>query len=183
MLSCKLAIPTRITQGDRVTWSETVADSDNAIDLLTFFVRGQFALDLTGVPDVEDKTQWHFEIIESTASVLAPGIYHAQLVLFSSGFGKQTLGVTPLEVEPSFELLTSLDTRSSEEKELAELEKAIAQLSNGVQEYYIGTRRVRYADLNQLYERQKYLKNRIAKMKRPRAIGGRNVGVRIMHDY
>lgn len=171
----KFNIPLQITQGDRVIWSEQVTEYNPGTDLLSCFIRGAYALDLTGVPNGNG---WDFEIAESTSALLSPGFYQAQFVAFSAGAGRKTLGVVKLEVCPSFENLTELDTRTAEEKELEQLNIAIAKLSDGVAEYYIGDRRVRYQDLGSLYERQKYLRNRIAKIKNRASIGGRNVGVR-----
>jgi hypothetical protein len=155
-----------------------IPDSDNAADLLSCFVRGAYALDLTGVSSATNPHSFHFEILEATSAVLSPGIYQCQFVLLQAGARRKTLSVIQVEVCPSFEFMGGLDTRSKEEKELEEIEKAIASLSNGVAEYYVGTRRVRYVDLSVLYERQNYLRNRMARRKNPKLIGGRNVGVK-----
>ena len=108
---------------------------------------------------------------------LAPGQYKTQFVIFS-GSGRTTVGHTDLLVCPSFENLTEFDTRDEDEKELEAITRAIAKIaSGGIAEYYIGTRRARYQDLDQLTRRQQYLRNRIARKKRG-GVGGRNVPVR-----
>jgi hypothetical protein len=175
-------IPQKFTQGDRLEWSETKWDFDNRTEIMSCFLRGQTGLDLTGIPDPDNYNKWNFEVGEQTSFVLLPGLYNAQFVVFGPGVGRKALGIVSVEVLPSFELLTNLDTALTEEKELEEVEKAIASLSNGVAEYYIGTRKVRYVDLSQLYERQRYLKNRIAKIKNRSLIGGLNVGVNFDRD-
>jgi hypothetical protein len=175
------AIPKQFTQGDRVVWSESISGASNAIDVLSCFIRGQSSLDLTGVADPNNLDTWNFEIVEAMNDTLIAGIYQAQFVLYSQA-GKKTLGISKIELCPAFTNLTSLDTRLEEEKELEEISKAISALSNGVAEYYIGTRKVRYIDVYQLYERQRYLRNRIAKIKNRSIIGGVNVGVNFNRD-
>ena len=172
-------IPPQFTQGDRITWQETFADYDPLSDTLTCFLRGASSLDLTGVPD---NNKWQFEISTTQSAGLTPGKYQAQFVVFGSGFGRTTLGVTSLEICPDFSILSELDNTLPEEKELAAIQKAITALSNGVAEYYIGERRIRYVELPQLYEREKYLKNRLAKIKNKGIVGGRNLPVRFFEN-
>ncbi len=168
-------IPKQITQGDRITWTQELEGYNPATDTLSCFIRGQSAaLDLNSVPNGEG---WDFEITSAQSANLTPGAYKTQFVIFS-GSDRTTLGHTDLLVCPSFENLTEFDTRDSDEKELEAITKAIAQLSNGVAEYYIGDRRVRYQDLGELSKRQRELRNRIAMAKNPGIIGGRNVGIR-----
>jgi hypothetical protein len=176
-MNISFAIPKQFTRGDRVVWSESISGASNAVDVLSCFIRGQSSLDLTGVGDSNNLDTWNFEIVEAISDTLIAGIYQAQFVLYSQAEGKKTLGMTKIEVCASFANLTSLDTRLPEEKELEEIDKAISALSNGVAEYYIGTRKVRYIDVYQLYERQRYLRNRIAKIKNRCHIGGVNVGI------
>lgn len=166
-------IPQSFTQGDRVTWFQGLAATyDPATDTLSCFIRGQSALDLTGVPT---GLGWNFEITPIQSAALIAGKYQAQLVVYPVG-GRKTLGTYNLTVCPSFENLTELDTRDEDEKELEDITKAIAQVaSKGVAEYEIKGRKVTYQDLNALTNRQIYLRNRIAKKKNKNLIGGRNV--------
>lgn len=170
----KFNAPKQITQGDRVTWIENFTPFDSATATASLFIRGDNALDLTGSPL---GTGWIFEITGSESASLRAGVYLGQFVIFYGG-NRSTLGVITIDVLPSFETLSHLDIRTTEEKELAALNEAIFKLSSGVAEYSIGDRRVRYSELPQLYERQKYLQNRIARMKNRGNIGGRNVGIR-----
>ncbi len=133
-------IPKQITQGDTVKWSQTLDDYKPADGTLKCFIRGATKLDLIGVPYFN---QWNFVISPSQSQTLTPGKYKTQFAFFALNGDKTTLGATDLLVCPSFENLTELETRSADEIELEELTKAIAQLSNGVAEYYIGDRRVR----------------------------------------
>jgi hypothetical protein len=95
-----------------------------------------------------------------------------------AGSGRHTLGTVDLEVLPSFENLTELDPRTDDEKELEEVTKAIAAvISGGVAEYYIGSRRVRYQDLQLLTDRQRELRQRIAIASGRIKPGGTNVGI------
>jgi hypothetical protein len=171
-------IPQKITQGDRVTWTQNLAGFDSAFDTLSCFLRGQnSALDLTGVPLLLGG--WEFNILEAQGLSLNPGSYKAQFVIFAAALGRQTLASTDLLVLPSFEALTTLETRSSDEIELEQITMAIARLASGaLAEYRIGDRMMRYQDLEQLTKRQRELRNRIAMTKKSGNIGGRNVGIR-----
>ncbi|MEY2831658.1 MAG: hypothetical protein RLZZ574_916, partial [Cyanobacteriota bacterium] len=186
----KFHIPTTITQGDRVTWKEILPDYNPVIDTLSCFVRGATALDLTGVATVDG---WDFVIDSTESQALAVGTYRVQFVIYQAGahgsldasrlsavarrVNRQALGITELVVCQGFEGLTTLETRSPDEIELEAITKAIAAVvQGGTAEYRIGDRMVRYQDLAQLTERQRYLRNRIAKVKNPGSIGGRNVG-------
>ena len=173
-------IPKQITQGDTVSWSETLDEYNPATDTLKCFIRGQSALDLTGV---SNGNQWDFTIDTNQSILLAAGKYNTQFVIeFSTN--KKALGTTELLVCPSFENMSKLETRSPDEIELEEITKAILKLSSGaVSEYWIGDRKLRYQDLEQLTERQQYLRNRIAMRKNPSRIGGRNVGIKFSNGH
>ena len=171
-----LNIPKEIVAGDRVTWFERV-DGISSVDTVgSYFLRGNSSLDLTGVPD---RDGWYFEITEAQSNEVKPGVYFCQFVIYPLS-GRKTLGTISITVNPSFESLSELDTRLPEERELIAVSEAIKKLSNGVAEYEIGSRKVRYHDLQQLYQRQTYLRNRIAKIKNPNSLGGRNVGIRFI---
>ena len=167
-----LNIPNQITQGDTVEWYETLPDYNPATDTLSCFIRGQSALDLTGVPS---GNQWDFTITSAQSQTLTPGKYKKQYVIFEFGTKRKTLGTTDLLVCPSFEGLTQLDTRSDLEIELEQVNNALLK---GIAEYRIGDRMVRYQDLGELGKRQQYLRNRIAIASGKLKPGGRNVGVR-----
>lgn len=187
-------IPQKITQGDRITWTQNLDEFDSAFDTLSCFLRGQnSALDLTGVPlllaggnaplqgacSTPALGGWEFNILEAQASGLNPGSYKAQFVIFGAHYGRKTLSTTDLIVLPNFESLTTLETRTVDEIELEQITMAIAKLAGGaVAEYRIGDRMMRYQDLEQLTKRQRDLRNRIAMAKNPGNIGGRNVGIR-----
>ena len=166
-------IPTRFIQGDRISWTTIVTNINPTT--VSCFIRGlSNPLDLTAVNTGQD---WAFTITEAQSAAFVPGRYKAQLVVYDPE--RKTLAEESIEVCQGFEKLTELETLTPDEIELEAVTKAIAQLSSkNVAEYYIGTRKVRYNDLASLYERQKYLRNRIAKSKNKSAIGGRNVGVR-----
>jgi hypothetical protein len=166
-------IPQTITQGDRVFWSQILDGYNNITDTLSCFIRGASGgIDLTGVPSGDG---WDFTINEAQSTTFASGNYKAQFVVFS-GLGRETLGTVDLLVCPSFENLTEFDARTADQKELAVITEAIGKLVTGaVAEYRVGDRMMRYQDLNQLTQRQRELRNRIAKTKNP---GGRNVPIR-----
>ena len=175
-------IPDLFTQGDRVTWIETFSGYNPSTDTLSCFLRGlDKALDLTGVPLLTD-AGWEFTITETQSATFNPGKYKAQFIFFGTR-GRATLGSADLVVLPSFEGLATLETRTDDEIELEQITVAIARLASGaVAEYRIGDRMMRYQDLAALTQRQQYLRNRIAKAKNPKNIGGRNVGVRFSND-
>ena len=168
-------IPKQITQGDKTTWTEKLPDYNPLTDTLSCFIRGQKALDLTGTATTEG---WDFTIESAESETLIPGKYKTQFVILEFGTDRNTLGTTELIVCPSFEKLTELETRSADEIELEAITQAIARHSNGVKEYWIGDRKMEYRDLQELYDRQQYLRTRIAMAKNPSRIGGSNVGIR-----
>ncbi|MEL6493554.1 MAG: hypothetical protein AAFQ41_00340 [Cyanobacteria bacterium J06623_7] len=169
-------IPTQITQGDDIEWSQTLEDYDPSSDTLSCFVRGASALDLTGVAN---GNQWDFVITSAQSQDLTPGKYKAQFVVYKGGTQRKSLGITDLVICPSFENLTELETRSLDEIELEAVTKAIAKLVSGaVAEYRVGDRMMRYQDLGELTKRQQYLRNRVAIANGRLKPGGRNVGVR-----
>lgn len=170
-------IPNSFTQGDTVAWTQRLQGYSSLTDTLTCFIRGQASLDLTASGNSNFTDEWDFVIGSSDSSSLVPGRYKAQFVVFDANT-RHTLGEAEIVVKPSFENLTELDVLDEDEKELQHLTIAIAKIaSGGVAEYYIGTRRARYHDLPELAERQTFLRNRIARKKNRRYIGGRNVGI------
>lgn len=169
-------IPNQITQGDTVEWSQTLDNYNPATDTLSCFIRGKSPLDLTGNANGD---AWDFSIDTNQSILLATGKYKTQFVIFKFHTQRKTIGTTELLVCPSFEKLTQLETRSADEIELEGITQAIAKLAGGaVAEYWIGDRKMRYQDLSQLTERQKYLRSRIAIASGKLKPGGRDVGVR-----
>ena len=168
-------IPKQITQGDKTTWTEKLPDYNPLTDTLSCFIRGQTALDLTGTATTKG---WDFTIESAESETLTPGKYKTQFVVFEFGTDRKTLGTTELLVCPSFEKLTELETRSADEIELEAVTQAIARHSNGIKEYWIGDRKMEYRDLQELYDRQQYLRTRIAISSGKLKAGGRNVGIR-----
>ena len=165
-------IPQKITQGDAVTWTEEIAEYNPNTDNLICYVRGQARLDLTAT---NSNGLFEFAITSDQSNDLQPGKYKAQFVIEPRSGQRKTLGIAEFEICPSFANLDTLETRTPDEIELEELNKAIAKLSSrAVAEYYIGDRRVRYADLPNLYQRQIYLQRRINLKKNPHLKNGRN---------
>jgi hypothetical protein len=119
-------IPLTITQGDRITWFQSIDGYNNTTDTLSCFIRGgSGGLDLTGTPSGDD---WEFTILQVQSATLEPGNYKTQFVIFESGTNRKTLGLTDLLICPSFENLTQFDVRSVSEKELAVITEAIARI-------------------------------------------------------
>lgn len=166
-----------ITQGDRLEWFDDFPDLDGGVDTVSCFIRGAGTLNLTAVPS---DGRWMFQIAEAQSSALPAGKYQAQFTAFSPGFGRKTLGVKFFNVAADLATVNQpIDNRNSDEIELDKVREAIANaLSGGVAEYYIGERRIRYHSLDELYKRERYLVQRVAKRKNKGSIGGRNVGVR-----
>jgi hypothetical protein len=170
-------IPQKITQGDRVTWTQILEDYNSTTDFLSCFVRGLSpGLDLSALPNGDN---WDFLITDTQSDSLAPGKYQAQFVIFESGTNRKALGIAQLLVCPGFDNLTEIESRSADEIELDLITTAIAKLVSGaVAEYRIGDRMMRYQDLAQLTSRQQYLRNRVAAALNPGIIGGKNIGIR-----
>lgn len=167
-------IPKQITQGDTVEWSEILNNYNTATDTLKCFIRGASSLDLTGVAN---GNQWDFYIDANQSALLTPGKYKTQFKIFEFSGENKTLGATELLVCPSFESLTEIEVRSADEIELEAVTQAIAKHSNGIKEYWIGDRKMEYRDLNELYQRQRELRQRIAIASGRIKPGGKNVGV------
>ena len=175
-------VPKLITQGDTVKWSALTREQFSPYkpysDTLSCFIRGAVPLDLVGVPNLKG---WNFRITSVQSNTLTPGKYKTQFVLIELSGDKTTLGTTEITVLPSFEGLTELETRSADEIELELITKAIAKLASGaVVEYRIGDRMMRYQDINQLTNRLKYLRTRIAIANGKLKPGGQNIGIRFM---
>ena len=167
-------IPKEFYSGDRVTWTEELAIQ--SVDTFALFVRGPFPLDLTGI---RSGTGWLFEISEEKSEALLPGLYRANFVVFVAGTGRKTIGSTQFSVLPNPATVGTVDNRFREEIELELVRSAIVKVAEGgVAEYEIGERRVRYSSLDELYQRERYLVNRIAKLKNRSIIGGRSVPIR-----
>ncbi|WP_319419477.1 hypothetical protein [Pleurocapsa sp. FMAR1] len=167
--------PKSIVSGDFKKWISTLPEYPPTEWQLSWAIRGESVLDLVASPyDGNYQTQ-----ISSTQSAnLLPGTYSWQAMV-TRGNERTTIATGSIMViQDLARASTGFEARFSDEIELELLTKAIAELSSkNVAEYYIGTRKVRYNDLASLYERQKYLRNRIAKLKNKSSIGGRNVGV------
>lgn len=170
-------IPTEFTQGDRLSWYEHIPGRDPISDILKVFIVGREAkLTVTANGGISG---FEFSIASATTQALQPGKYKAQFAIFEPSGNKTTLGTTKLIVLPSFENLTELETRSSDEIELELITKAIAKLASGaVAEYRIGDRMMRYTDLGELTKRQQYLRTRVAMANGKIKPGSRNIGVR-----
>ena len=167
-------IPQKITQGDAVTWTEELSDYNPSTDNLICYVRGQSRLDLTATAN---NGLFEFAIASDQTDDFKPGRYKAQFVIEPESGQRKALGIAELEICASFANLDSLDTRTPDEIELEQLNKAIQNLSSGVEEYEIGERRVRYTDLPNLYQRQRYLQRRINLTKNPQFRNGRDTQI------
>ena len=167
-------IPQKITQGDATTWTEEITEYNPGTDTLICYVRGESRLDLTATAN---NGLFEFAISSDQSNDLQPGRYKAQFVIDPRSGQRKTLGIAEFEVCPSFANLDSLETRSPDEIELEELNKAIAKLATGVQEYEIGERRVKYTDLPSLYKRKRQLQRRINLKKNPHLRNGRNTQI------
>ena len=170
-------IPTEFTQGDRLSWYEHIPGRDPISDILKVFIVGRKAkLIVTANGGISG---FEFSIASATTQALQPGKYKTQFAIFELSGDKTTLGTTEITVLPSFEGLTEIETRSADEIELELITNAIASLASGaVAEYRIGDRMMRYQDINQLTDRLKYLRTRIAIATGKIKPGGRNIGVR-----
>ncbi len=167
-------IPRTIIAGDRVIWYDeslsgidptgTETISYNPVThLLTYFLRGNSQLDVTGT---EENGKWKSEISTVASSLLIAGKYRVQICIFS-GFDRVTLGEFAIEIKLSLsEINTAIDGRPLDEIELAAVEGAIADvLKDGVSEYEIKGRRVIYHDLDKLKALRTELRARIARQK------------------
>lgn len=171
----KFAIPKRITQGDGLLWQENFPEYDASTDTLVCCILGK-----TKLTAVATNHNGFFQlgITPTDSNNLAPGVYKVQFVINPDSATRKTLGNTKIEVCPSFDNLNTLETRTPYEIELELVENAIRTgLKDGVAEYEIGDRKVRYQSLDELFKRQRYLKRQIAIARNPSLRRGRNVQI------
>lgn len=154
-------LPSILTSGDSLNWEESI-DNFSPLDWnLTILIRGEKKqLDLVGIAN--DDT-WLFALDTKTSSLLDPGKYWAQYVVFND-VDRKTLETVELTVNPSFAQLKNYDGRHPDEIELEQVGLAIATVANdGISEYEINGRKVRYQDLSELIRLRDKLRVRIAK--------------------
>lgn len=159
-----MRIPSRITAGDTVTWSE-VALTDPQVGLitsavwaLTFAFRGPVALqggDITGTASAAGWTMTLPSALTAAMNTSAkPARWYWQAYA-SDGTKRLTVGDGQISVLPNFAGLTGIvDARSSAEKILAQIDATIEARTTGgaVAEYTIGQRSMKYMSTTELLE-------------------------------
>lgn len=173
-------IPRQFTKGDYFEWVDSdLRDRDgNYLNpdewLLTYHIRGQDVLDLSGTTTEKG---WEF----SATLDLLDGDYQAQVAVYN-GVKRKTLGFIGLAVLPDLsEVISEFDPRSESEKILHDIRSAIASAvsdkakGSKVQEYEIGTRKMKYEQFDQMLGELRRLERYYAwRVARERNQGGIN---------
>jgi len=157
-----MKIPSQIFAGDSATWKDdpTVDNLGNTIDstwTLKYVISFATAVTLTASTD---GSGWSTTISKAQSAVTA-GDYYWQAYV-ESGSERITLGRGVLTVLPAAG--DAISGKSQAKQDLEAVEAAIRSLStSGVQEYTIGTRTMRKADLASLIVWRDRLKAEVAR--------------------
>lgn len=165
-------IPEQLTAGDSVTWKDaSVRDSlgnllTSADWALTYILRGETALTLTGAADGQG---WQTTMTAAQSATLKAGRYFWQASV-SKGDERITLYYGELTVLPNLAYSTNpaaYDGRSQAEQDLAALEAEIrARITGGASiEYSIGNRSLKRESLSELRAMRAELKRIVVKEK------------------
>jgi hypothetical protein len=166
-----LNIPSKINQGDSVSWSdnETRDNLGNTIDsswTLTYSLRGPTILDKAAITNGNG---WQTLLTITETAALSAGIYYWQAVA-TKNTSRVTVGSGSVEVLKNISTVSSgaYDGRSQIQKDLDAVNEAIRSLvGNGaVQEYSIGNRSFKKMTISELRELRSSLKYELNKEQR-----------------
>lgn len=169
-------IPAEIRAADTVKWRDVSARDNlgNIIDsgswTLTYYLRTNTASEGAAVVGVAYGNGWELTIPSATSAVFDAGQWYWQAIA-TQGSEKVTLGAGQLKVTPALSYAGSpaaFDGRSQAQKDLDAVDAAIRAIVSGgvVQEYTIGSRRLKKYDLGELQVLRSRL---IAEVKREQA--------------
>lgn len=162
--------PTELYQGDWVEWVEDgVPEGASAV---TAWFRGAGAGD--GVQSSAQHTTqgWTVTLSAQVTAAMDPGSWALQVVATVNG-QPQTVRRGSLAVRRTLAFsgtAGTFDDRSQTEKDLAAVEEAIRVLVGGAQDYQIGERRFRRADLAELIRWRDRLKAEVMQQRRAEAL-------------
>ena len=171
-----MQIPATIRAGDTIQWRDldgkdslgnTISSSTYA---LTYYLRFNTASEGATVIGTAYGSGWQFTIAASTSLAFDAGTWYWQAVA-TSGSTSHTLGAGQLTVQPALNYSgtpAAFDGRTQSQKDLDSVQAAIrALVSSGVvQEYTIGTRRLKKYDLAELLALESRLKAEVVREKK-----------------
>jgi hypothetical protein len=171
-----VTIPAQIRAGDTVKWrADASRDAlGNAIEssswTLTYFLRTNTASEGATVVGVPFGQGWEFTIAAATSAGFDAGQWYWQSIA-TAGSESVTLGAGQVEVLPALGYQGTpgaFDGRSQAEKDLDAVQSAIRAIVSGgaVQEYTIGSRRLKKMEMTDLLALESKLK---AEVKREQA--------------
>lgn len=167
--------PTELYQGDWAEWIEDgVPDGATAV---TVWLRGTAAG--SGVQSAGQLTAdgWRITLSAQVTAAMTAGAWALQVVATISG-QPQTVRRGSLQVRKTLAFsgtAGAFDDRSQTEIDLAAVEEAIRVLVGGAQDYQIGERRFRRADLAELIKWRDRLKAQVMQEKRVQQINSGSV--------
>jgi hypothetical protein len=164
-------IPPQIRAGDTIKWRDD-AGVDNLGDTissstwtLTYFLRTNTASEGATVVGTAYGTGWEFTISATTSALFDAGEWYWQAVATYST-EKVTLGAGQLEVLKALSYTGTpgaIDGRTQAETDLAAVQAAIRAIVSGgvVQEYTIGTRKLKKYEMADLIQLESKLKSEV----------------------
>ena len=169
-------IPAQIRAGDTVKWRDDAAADTlgNAVTsgawTLTYYLRTNTASEGATVVGVAYGQGWEFTIAAATSAGFDAGQWYWQAIA-TAGTEKLTLGAGQLEVLAALSYAGSpgaFDGRSQAQKDLDAVQAAMRAIISGgaVQEYTIGSRRLKKMEMADLIQLESKLK---AEVKREQA--------------
>lgn len=171
-----MKIPTQIRAGDTIKWRDdpTTDVFGNEINsstwTLTYYLRFNAASEASTVVGQAYQSGWEFTISAATSANFDAGQWFWQ-ALATSGGEKLTIGAGQLTVDPSLSYTgsaTAFDGRSQAQKDLEAVQAAIRSMVSGgaVQEYTIGSRKLKKMTLPDLLLLESRLKADVVREKR-----------------
>lgn len=174
-----MKIPAIITQGDSVTWKDAATQDSfgNAITSADWTLTWNFAGPTAGFSVISepDGPGWITSLSSEQTGAMTPGtnppyFWHA---VASKGTDKITIGSGRLVIDKSLANLSAgYDGRTQAEIDLAAVQSAIRDRvsGGGIQEYWIGTRRLRNEPMSELIALESRLKLIVSRERRAQDI-------------
>ena len=171
-----MKIPAQIQAGDTIKWRDdagvdNLGEAISSADyVLTYFLRTNTASEGATVVGSAYGTGWEFTISAATSAGFDAGVWFWQAIA-TAGSVSHTLGAGQSTVEPALNYTgtpAAFDGRSQSQKDLDSVQAAIrALVSSGVvQEYTIGSRRLKKYDLAELLALESRLKAEVVREKK-----------------
>ena len=167
--------PTELYQGDWAEWIEDGVPEDTTA--VTIWMRGRTVGDGVQASGQLTPHGWQITLSPQVTASMDPGPWILQVVATVDG-QPRTVRRGTLQVRKTLAFSGTageFDDRSQTELDLAAVEEAIRSLVAGAQDYQIGERRFRRADLAELIKWRDQLKAQVMQEKRVQQINSGSV--------